>query len=343
MDNKTIKENARRLVNGSCRICPVCDGRVCAGEVPGMGGAGTGAAFKSNITALAALKLNTRLVHEVRYPETKTEILGFKLALPLIIGPIGGISFNLGGAMPEAEYQMAVSEAAAKAGIVAGLPDSAPAEVLQTSLECIRRLDGHGIPFIKPWEAEELNQKIHLCAEAGCRVIGCDIDSAGLITLRKMNHPAFVKSQAELAVISETIHKLGMKFVVKGIMDVQDAKACLEAGVDGLVVSNHGGRILDFTPGTAEVLPEIAAAVRGRLALIVDGGVRSGIDILKMLALGADCVMIGRPYTIATIGGGREGVELYTNLYRDQLEQAMIVTGCAAVSEAGPHLLYQPK
>jgi isopentenyl diphosphate isomerase/L-lactate dehydrogenase-like FMN-dependent dehydrogenase len=88
------------------------------------------------------------------------------------------------------------------------------------------------------------------------------------------------------------------------------------------------------------VLPEIAAAVRDRLALIADGGVRSGLDILKMLALGADCVMIGRPYAVAAIGGGQEGVELYTGQYRDQLEQAMIVTGCAETSQAGPHLLY---
>lgn len=340
MDIKTIRDKARQLANGSCRVCPVCDGRACAGEVPGMGGAGTGATFKNNVSALAALRLNTRLIHEIRNPKTEVDILGLKLALPLIIAPIGGISFNLAGAMPEAEYQDAVSAAAVKSGIVAGLPDSAPPEVLQTSLDCARRLDGNCLPFIKPWEAEELDRKFALCAEAGCRVVGCDIDSAGLITLRKMNRPASVKSRAELAAITESVHRRRMKFVVKGIMCVEDAVACLEAGVDGLVVSNHGGRILDFSPGTAEVLPAIAAAVRGRLALIVDGGVRSGLDILKMLALGANCVMIGRPYAMAAIGGGRAGVEHYTCLYRDQLEQAMIVTGCAETNQAGPQLLY---
>jgi isopentenyl diphosphate isomerase/L-lactate dehydrogenase-like FMN-dependent dehydrogenase len=114
----------------------------------------------------------------------------------------------------------------------------------------------------------------------------------------------------------------------------------VEAGIDGIVVSNHGGRVLDHTPGTAEVLPRIAASVKGRVAIIADGGVRTGVDMLKMLALGADCVMIGRPYIVAAVGGGAEGVRAYTAMYRDQLEQAMIMTGCPDVAQAGPHLFY---
>jgi isopentenyl diphosphate isomerase/L-lactate dehydrogenase-like FMN-dependent dehydrogenase len=90
-------------------------------------------------------------------------------------------------------------------------------------------------------------------------------------------------------------------------------------------------------------LPQIAGAVRGRLALLADGGIRSGVDILKMLALGAEAVFIGRPYAVAAIGGGAAGVELYTGQYRSQLEQAMIMTGCPSVALAGPHLLDRPQ
>jgi isopentenyl diphosphate isomerase/L-lactate dehydrogenase-like FMN-dependent dehydrogenase len=122
--------------------------------------------------------------------------------------------------------------------------------------------------------------------------------------------------------------------VIKGIMTADDAVKCVEAGADGIVVSNHGGRVLDCGPGTAEVLPAIAAAVGGRIAIAVDGGIRSGVDSLKVLARGAQAAMIGRPYGIAAIGGGREGVALYTETLRAQLEQAMIMTGCPDVAEA---------
>ena len=340
MNLKEIRDKARTATKGSCRVCPVCDGRVCAGEVPGMGGAGTGASFKANVSALAEVRLNTRLIHNVRHPKLETEILGLKLSLPLLIGPIGGIAFNLGQGLPENEYQAAIVGGAEDAGIVAGLPDAVPIEVMETGLACARAHPGRTIPFIKPWESADFLKKLDMCAAAGCGVVGSDLDSIGLITLRQMGHPAYAKDRAELAALVTEARSRGLKFIIKGIMSVEDAVACAEAGVDAIIVSNHGGRVLDWAPGSAEVLPEIASAVRGRMALIVDGGVRSGVDILKMLALGADCVMIGRPFAVAAIGGGREGVGLYANTYRGQLEQAMIMTGCPDVRLAGPKLLF---
>jgi isopentenyl diphosphate isomerase/L-lactate dehydrogenase-like FMN-dependent dehydrogenase len=337
---KEIRDRARQLAKGSCRVCPVCDGRVCSGEVPGMGGAGSGVSFRNNVEALAALRFNTRLVHEVRDPNLATEILGLKFAAPIMIGPIGGISFNLNDAMPEKDYQEAVVAGAEEAGLVAGLPDAVPLAVLEAALDIARRHPNRGVPFIKPWEPADFEAKVEMCARAGCRVVGCDLDSIGLITLRKMGHPAYAKNRRDLAGLSDAVHRHGLKFIIKGLMVVEDAVACLEAGVDAIVVSNHGGRVLDSVPGTAEVLPALAAAVRGRMAVMVDGGVRSGVDVLKMLALGADCVMVGRPFSIAAVGGGREGVALYARTYASQLSQAMIMTGCADVREAGLHLLY---
>lgn len=92
------------------------------------------------------------------------------------------------------------------------------------------------------------------------------------------------KTCAELAAIVDRSHELGMKFVLKGIMTVEDAIAAERAGCDGIVVSNHGGRALDHTPGTIEVLPAIAAQVKGRMAVLMDGGIRDGLDVLKALA-----------------------------------------------------------
>jgi isopentenyl diphosphate isomerase/L-lactate dehydrogenase-like FMN-dependent dehydrogenase len=117
----------------------------------------------------------------------------------------------------------------------------------------------------------------------------------------------------------------------------------MEAGAAGIVVSNHGGRVLDHTPGTAEVLPEIVAAVKGRLRILVDGGIRSGVDVLKMLALGAEAVLVGRPITIASVGGGAEGVTLLLNQYADDLRTSMIYTGCKSLADITPDILYGHK
>ena len=341
MEIKEIRDKARKLTQGVCRVCPVCDGHICSGEVPGMGGSGTGAAFRNNVAALGAIRLKTRLVHSVHNPKLETTILGIKLSLPLMIGPIGGIAFNLGNAVPEADYQAAVVDGAADSGIIAGVPDGAPMAIIEAGLACVQKRGGRGIPFFKPWAAEEFDMKVGMGAQAGCTVVGSDLDGIGMVTLRKMGRHVYAKDPKGLAEMADIAHKRKTRFIIKGIMSVEDATACVEAGVDGIIVSNHGGRVLDHTPGAAEVLPAIAAAVKGRIALIADGGVRTGVDVLKMLALGADCVMIGRPYAVAAIGGGAEGVGVYTTLYRDQLEQAMIMTGCLDVAQAGSHLLHK--
>lgn len=340
MDMITIRKIAREKAKGSCRVCPVCDGRICAGEVPGMGGSGTGASFKNSLSALAEIRLNTRLVHSVHNPVLHTTVLGLPLALPLMIGPIGGIAFNLGDAVPEEEYVDSIVGGAVASGIVAGVGDGAKMMIIEGGLAAIKTYKGLGIPFLKPWDAEEFEQKVIMSREAGCSVIGSDLDGIGMITLRKMGRHIYAKDAAGLKELADIVHKHGARFIIKGIMSVQDAVACVEAGVDGIIVSNHGGRVLDHTPGPAEVLPLIASAVKGHIALLADGGVRTGVDILKMLALGAECVMIGRPYAVAAIGGGQAGVKLYTEHYAAQLEQAMIMTGCPDVKQAGKHLLF---
>lgn len=121
----------------------------------------------------------------------------------------------------------------------------------------------------------------------GCPVIGVDVDAAGLITLRRQGRPVSPKSPEDLADMAARVHGAGCKFMIKGVMTEDEARIAADAGVDAIVVSNHGGRVLDHTPGTAEVLPEIVKAVRGRVDVLADGGIRDGVDILKMLALGA--------------------------------------------------------
>ena len=110
-----------------------------------------------------------------------------------------------------------------------------------------------------------------------------------------------------------------------------------------LVVSNHGGRVLDGMAGTADVLPVIAAAVKGKITVLVDGGIRSGEDVLKMLALGADAVLIGRPVAVAAVGGGAAGVALYLEKIRRELSDAMMITGVADVRHVSADILMKLK
>lgn len=124
-------------------------------------------------------------------------------------------------------------------------------------------------------------------------------------------------------------------------MTPDEAELASEAGVAAIVVSNHGGRVLDQTPGVAEVLPEIAARVKGKIKILADGGVRNGVDVLKLLALGADAVLIGRPFISASFGGQSEGVKTYIDAIADDLKSAMILTGCNSVDEVSSRILYK--
>jgi L-lactate dehydrogenase (cytochrome) len=127
--------------------------------------------------------------------------------------------------------------------------------------------------------------------------------------------------------------------VVKGILDADDARAAVAAGADGIVVSNHGGRQLDGVPSAARALPPIVDAVGGRTAVLADGGVRSGLDVLRMLALGARAVLIGRAWAYALGARGEAGVAHVLELIAQELKVAMTLTGCTRVADAGPHLL----
>lgn len=123
--------------------------------------------------------------------------------------------------------------------------------------------------------------------------------------------------------------------IIKGILDVEDAKDALRFGADGIVVSNHGGRQLDGVLSSAKALPMIADAVKGDIKLFVDSGIRSGLDVVRMLALGADCTMLGRSYIYALAANGRQGVEHLLGLYQNEMRVAMTLTGAKSIDEIG--------
>ena len=339
MEWSELKANAKERFNGACRVCPVCNGIACAGEVPGMGGVGTGTAFRNNFNALADIKLNLRTVHRVNAPIVSTTLFGQELSMPVLAAAVGGTSVNMKCTMTDAEYSSAVVTGSVQAGVMGMTGDGPNPASFQSGLTAIRAEQGRGIPIIKPREPEQIVKLANEAAHAGAVAFGIDIDAAALINMTRMGQPVGPKSFAELEYIKRNAR---IPFIVKGIMTVDEALACVEAGVDAIVVSNHGGRAMDHTPGTAEVLPAIAKAVQGRLVVMADGGVRTGIDVLKMLALGAEFVLVGRPVIIGAIGGAAEGVKMVMDRIAGELRTAMVLTGTSDVRAVTSRVIYPP-
>jgi 4-hydroxymandelate oxidase len=336
MNYKEVLKNAKVNLNGSCRVCPVCNGRVCSGEVPGMGGKGTGEAFTANVESLRRHKLNMRVLHNATNPDTSIELWGKKMRIPVFAAPVAGTILNMGGKFTEQEYISWVIDGCLKAGIYPMVGDSALDSFLITNLDELQKVGGNGVAVIKPWKNSEVINKIRMAEEAGVYAVGMDIDAAGLITLALHGKPVGPKSVKD---IKEIVQSTKLPFILKGIMTPDEAELAAEAGVAAIVVSNHGGRVLDQTPGVADVLPEISAKVKGRIKILADGGIRNGVDVLKMLALGADAVLIGRPFVYSSFGGQSEGVQAYINSIADDLKSAMILTGCNSVEEISSRIL----
>ena len=139
--------------------------------------------------------------------------------------------------------------------------------------------------------------------------------------------------------LGEIVRMAGKPFIVKGVMTVKGALDAKAAGASAIIVSNHGGRALADVPGTAEVLPEIAAAVKGETRIIVDGGIRHGVDIVKAIAMGADAVLICRPFAVAWFGGGAAGVRFYIDNLKRELSEAMYMVGARKIADLCPEMI----
>ncbi|HEX9241673.1 MAG TPA: alpha-hydroxy-acid oxidizing protein [Anaeromyxobacter sp.] len=321
---------ARERLSGKCRVCSECDGMACSGEVPGLGGIGSGSSFRNNISALSSVRLNLRTLHDGAKPDLSTTVFGQKLDVPFMITSLAGTTYNMGGQLSEAEFIEALFGGAAKVGTMSFVADGTedPLPVYQTRLEAIAR-HGRGIAVVKPRDQAELLRRVRLVEECGATAVACDVDSAGRAAraakLGEVIEPKTAKQLTEIARATK------LPFIVKGVLTPDEAVIAVECGAKAIVVSNHGGRCLDHTPGTAEVLPAIAAEVKGKVTILADGGIRRGGDVLKMLALGADAVLVGRPCIRGAFGGGAEGVQLVLEKLRGELAQDMILTGTRSV------------
>jgi isopentenyl diphosphate isomerase/L-lactate dehydrogenase-like FMN-dependent dehydrogenase len=333
-----VMKKAREMLYPFCRVCPECDGVACAGEVPGFGGVLSGSSFKNNYNSLTRIQLKLKTFHDIKKPDLSVNFFGQKLALPVIAAPTAGNKYNMGTKLTEEQFLSAVLGGCLDAGTLGTMGDGVgeSEDVYRQRMKILTSFQGKACCFIKPRTQEEIIRRMRMVEEAGGILVGVDVDACGRAARVVPGQTVEPKTPKQL---TELVKATKLPFVIKGIMTKEEALMALDTGAAGIAVSNHGGRVLDHTPGVAEVLPEIADAVRGKVYILADGGLRYGPDVLKMLALGADAVLLGRPIIRGAFGGDKEGVTLILNKMRGELESSMVLTGKASISEINRSIL----
>ena len=330
MNYNEILAAAKDQVGPYCKACPVCNGRACANAMPGPGCKFPGNVAARNFDKWQEICVNMDTLCPNTVPDVSFELFGKKFAAPIFAAPLGAIDLAYGPKYRDIEYNSILIKAACEYGLMALTGDGIDPEVMLHSAADMARFGGIGCPTIKPWNKEAVFKKLDVLNDGGIFAAAMDIDGAGLPFLRAMNPNAGSKSVDEM---KEIISYAKMPFIIKGIMTVRGAEKAVEAGAAAIVVSNHGGRVQGGCPATAEVLPEIAAAVKGKTVILVDGGIRSGVDVFRALALGADAVLIGRPILTMIYGGGEEGFKVYMDKIVGELKSTMTMCGAAALRD----------
>lgn len=336
----TIK--ARENLGEYCRGCFECNGKACGNTMPGPGAKGIGDTAVRNYEKWREIRVNMDCLVKSGPVDTSFSLFGMDFRYPFFAGPVGAVQLHYGKLFTDLTYNDVLVGACAQNGILAFTGDGTDPGVVIAASKAIAAAGGKGIPTIKPWSADIIHGKIALVREAGAKAVAMDIDASGLPFLKNLDPPAGAKSVDEM---KEIIKDAGLPFIIKGIMTVNGARKAAEAGAAAIVVSNHGGRVQDGCPASAEVLPEIAAWVKQNtdMKVLVDGGIRSGLDVFRALALGADAAMIARPFVTAAYGAGAEGVKTLISKIGAELEDTMTMCGARSLKEIGPDMIFRER
>lgn len=317
-------------------------------------GSDDGGTVRANREGFAKVRLRIRRLTDVRNIDTSIELFGRRYPVPIMIAPCGSQkAFH-----PEGE--LAVARAARSRGVEQML-----STVASTGIEDVNAARGRPVWFqLYPDENRQATEALVQRAErAGCPVLVVTIDNitrnrdavrrfrrdsnpdcqschaadAGVIPLKPMftGLPEWTGNRLfmDWAFVDRLKASTSMKVVLKGVVTAEDARLAIEHGVDGVVVSNHGGRAEDSGRSTIESLPEVVEAIDGRMPVIVDSGFRRGTDIIKALALGADAIAIGRPYLWGLGAFGQEGVETVLDILTRELEIVMRQVSATRIGE----------
>lgn len=333
-----VLKSARGNMGPYCNVCPVCNGAACKNQMPGPGAKGVGDNAVRNYQKWQEIRVNMDTIHENKPIDTSVELFGRTFKYPFFAGPVGAMTLHYGEKYDDLAYNNLLVDACAKGGIAAFTGDGTNAKVMEGATAAIKAAGGLGIPTVKPWNLETIREKMELVKASGSFAVAMDIDGAGLPFLKNLTPPAGSKTEDELREVAEMA---GVPFIIKGIMTRRGALKAKDAGAAAIVVSNHGGRVLDQCPATAEVLEDIVEAVGGRMKILVDGGLRSGVDVFKALAMGADGVLLGRPFVTAVYGGAAEGVQCYIDKIGGELEDTMRMCGANTISDISRDMIFR--
>ncbi|MFW9952115.1 MAG: alpha-hydroxy-acid oxidizing protein [Candidatus Thorarchaeota archaeon] len=271
-------------------------------------------------------------------PDTSYEFFGNKLSMPILAASVAGVdSFGGEDVISEKEFCRAVVLGCKKAGTVGWRGDSYTYSLKNTfGLDAIAEAKGWGVKIVKPREQDLIKKFYKKAEEIGAIAVGTDLDGCDSFAMTNYNQPVFRKNVNEL---KELVMSTSLPVIFKGIMCVEDALVAKEVGAAAIVVSNHGGRVLDHTPGTADILPLIVKELKNKIPIFVDGGIRTGYDVLKMLALGAKGVLIGRDVVRAAVGAGIYGVKTHMKYMQKTLSKAMKMTGCKSLNDISDDII----
>ncbi|WP_244834397.1 alpha-hydroxy-acid oxidizing protein [Clostridium sp. BJN0001] len=340
MNYEEVLKNASTCMGDYCKACPECNGRACKNHMPGPGsrGAKTTIAMR-NYDGWKNIFVKLDTLNEMKDVDTTLNIFGKTFKYPIFAGPVGAVNLHYGDKYDDVKYNDILVSACAEEKIAAFTGDGTNPDVMKAASKAIKRNNGIGIPTIKPWNIDVIKEKMELAKCSGAFAYAMDIDAAGLPFLKNLTPKAGSKSVDEM---KEIIKLSKVPFIIKGIMTVKGALKAKEAGAAGIIVSNHGGRVLDGCPATADVLEDIVSAVKDdSFKIFVDGGIRSGNDVFKALAMGADAVLIARPFVTAVYGGAEEGVKAYIKKISAELRDTMEMCGAFSLEEITSDMISQ--
>lgn len=338
LNEKIISQTARQKFGKEiCWVCKICDGTDCASGVPGMGGVGKMETFQDNSRSLKEYSILPRYIRENVTPKTNYNFLGRELSIPIMSAPMTGATTNMNNAIDESQYSSIVVQGSLESGTLGWLGDGATPDKYLSMLSVLKKFEGNGVLICKP-RADEglLKERFQEAEKQGILALGMDIDAFNFKTLVQKNQQGPSRNINDLERIRSYTK---LPFIIKGIMTPEDAELALSIGASAIVVSNHGGRVMDEMPGTARVLPKIAEKIYKRIPVLVDGGIRTGMDVFKMISLGADAVLIGRPISIYAVGGDVAGVKFLYNQFTNELKNTMNITGAENIHQINKDMI----
>lgn len=331
------------------------------------GGVGDERTLAWNREAFDRIKLCGRVLADFSHANTRIELFGQQLDYPILLAPAALQKL----AHPRGECETAQAASAARAAMVVSTEASYSIEDIAHGSQSplwFQLYIQHDRGFTR--------SLVQRAEDAGYRALVLTVDApvsgarnrqqragygpvAGIepVNLRGARQASFtpptlldsplfsgfLQTSATWADLEWLQSHTRLPIVLKGITSDDDAARAIAAGIQGIAVSNHGGRTLDTMPAAIELLRPIADRVDGRVPLLLDGGIRRGTDVLKALALGASAVMIGRPYLYGLAVAGALGVAHVINILRTELEMAMTLTGCATVADVKPDIIWRAR